>query len=891
MAQEAHMTGARPTGTTGAPHPLIERAVRILRHEQRTGHIDSAVKPGGLESFIARWVEDVRTARSRGELSERPFEETVRQQVAGYAGLDPMQRAAHVRSALAALESVGGMSARPGGAPTPQQRPAAQRPTSARKPPVFGAKTRPQTAPAREEPWPLATPPPEPPVLPSQRPTQRAEPLTPRPEDEYLLKAPVTAIPGVGATQAERLGKLGVETVRDLLYTFPREHRDYSKLQKIRDLPFNEVSTVLGLIWEVETKRTGGGRTRTVARISDETGAIRVSWFNQPYLQKQLPRGSYIVVTGVKQRFGNAVEFSAKSHELPEQGDLINTGRLVPVYPLTEGLHPKAMRRFTKWAVDHCAPFVPDVVPGSIRAHAKLMTAPEAIAQIHYPDNERALAAARRRLAFDELFLIQLGMLTRRANFRDGPEAVPLPVPESLIFADVAPDHDAPKPALEGQGLWPLTASCFEASLPFRFTEAQRRAIREILADLRASRPMCRLLQGDVGSGKTVVAAAALLAAAANGYQGALLAPTEILAEQHYRGLSALLAPFGLKVVLLTGSQKAKERATARTALANGEAAVAIGTHALIQEGIEFKRLGLAVVDEQHRFGVEQRDALRQKGHNPHMLVMTATPIPRTLALTLYGDLDVSTLDEAPAGRLPILTRWRAGGQRQEAYELVRDEVAQGRQAYIICPLVEESEALEAKSAIKEFERLKRDVFPDLRMGLAHGQLRPAEKERVMRAFRDGELDVLVATAVVEVGVDVPNATVMLIEDAERFGLSQLHQFRGRVGRGSLQSYCYLLSESSSMVASERLGILERTTDGFKLAEEDLRLRGPGDFFGTRQSGLPELKVATMADTQLLVEARVEAEELWKRDPYLRALEHAALRERVFLFWRNFAGH
>jgi ATP-dependent DNA helicase RecG len=887
MAQEAHTTGARPTG---APHPLVERAIRILRHEQRTGHTDSAVKPGGLESFVARWVEDVRAARSNGELGERSFEETVRQQAMGYAGLDPMQRAARVRSALAALESIGGAPVRAD--PTPQQRPSSARPaTPARRPPVFGSKTRAQQTSERAEPWPLAAPPPEPPDLPSQRPAQRAEPLTPRPEDEYLLKAPVTAIPGVGATQAERLGKLGVETVRDLLYTFPREHRDYSKLQKIRDLPFNEISTVLGLIWEVETKRTSGGRTRTVARISDETGAIRVSWFNQPYLQKQLPRGAYIVVTGVKQRFGNAVEFSAKSHELPEQGDLINTGRLVPVYPLTEGLHPKAMRRFTKWAVDHCAPFVPDVTPGGIRAHAKLMTAPEAIAQIHYPDNEHTLAAARRRLAFDELFLIQLGMLTRRANFRDGPEAVPLPVPASLIFADAPQDEYMSSAALGGQGLWPLTASCFEASLPFRFTGAQRRALHEILADLRASRPMCRLLQGDVGSGKTVVAAAALLAAAANGYQGALLAPTEILAEQHYRGLSALLAPFGLKVVLLTGSQKAKERTAARNALANGEAAVAIGTHALIQEGIEFKRLGLAVVDEQHRFGVEQRDALRQKGHNPHMLVMTATPIPRTLALTLYGDLDVSTLDEAPAGRMPIITRWRAGGQRQEAYALLREEAAQGRQAYIICPLVEESEALEAKSAIKEFERLKRDIFPDLRLGLAHGQLRPAEKDRVMRAFRDGDLDVLVATAVVEVGVDVANATVMLIEDAERFGLSQLHQFRGRVGRGALQSYCYLLSESSSMVASERLGILERTTDGFMLAEEDLRLRGPGDFFGTRQSGLPELKVATMADTHLLVEARVEAEELWKRDPYLRALEHAALRERVFLFWRNFAGH
>jgi ATP-dependent DNA helicase RecG len=518
--------------------------------------------------------------------------------------------------------------------------------------------------------------------------------------DLFGVKVATATIARMSRACAERLHGF-VETVRDLLYTFPREHRDYSKLQKICDLPFNEVSTVLGLIWEVETKRTSGGRTRTVARISDETGAIRVSWFNQPYLQKQLPRGSYVVVTGVKQRFGNAVEFSAKSHELPEQGDLINTGRLVPVYPLTEGLHPKAMRRFTKWAVDHCAPFVSDVVPGSIRAHAQLMTAPEAVAQIHYPDNEHTLAAARRRLAFDELFLIQLGMLTRRANFRDGPKAVPLPVPESLIFADAPPDESMSNPAaLEGQGLWPLTASCFEESLPFRFTGAQRRAIREILSDLRATRPLCRLLQGDVGSGKTVVAAAALLAAAANGHQGALLAPTEILAEQHYRGLSALLPPFGLKVVLLTGSQKAKERTAGRSALARGEAAVAIGTHALIQEGIEFKRLGLAIVDEQHRFGVEQRKALRGKGTNPHLLVMTATPIPRTLALTIHADLDLSIIDEMPPGRIPIQTKVVQPVAREQVNNFIIKQLNEGRQAFVVHPLVEASEKIEAPAAI-----------------------------------------------------------------------------------------------------------------------------------------------------------------------------------------------
>src|SRR6185437_4413520 len=391
----------------------------------------------------------------------------------------------------------------------------------------------------------------------------------------------------------------------------------------------------------------------TVARISDETGAVRAIWFNQPYLQKQLTSGSYIVMTGIKQRFGNSVQFSVRSHELPEQGDLINTGRLTPVYPLTEGLNPKAMRKFAKWAVDHCAPFVADHLPASVRSRANLEPLPEAIAQMHFPDGYDELHAAQRRLAFDELFLIQLGMLTRRANWQDGPPAPALPAPAALIFdqPDLPSEAEAEASTastLPQTGLWPLTATCFEATLPFRFTGAQRRAIREILADLATIKPMSRLLQGDVGSGKTVVAAAALLAAAANGYQGALLAPTEILAEQHYRGLAPLLEPFGLLSVLLTGGMRAKERNAARDALASGQAAVAIGTHALIQDDVTYKRLGVAIVDEQHRFGVEQRDALRHKGSHPHMLVMTATPIPRTLALTLYGDLDVSTLDELP---------------------------------------------------------------------------------------------------------------------------------------------------------------------------------------------------------------------------------------------------
>ena len=925
VAQERRTTGAAGGGEPGAE--LIARARRVLLHEQRTGHADTAVRPGGLETFAARWAADARAARERGETPPaatqadgKPPEEAFARLLSGYAALDPMQRTARVRAALALLDgmhSPGGTSAdtdtstlrtphpspspHPAPAPTPPQRRAAPAfGTTTAKPGRNGRSDKGDPRDESAEPWPLASPPPTLAVMKGRRaeenghaPDEERERPRPRAEDEHLLRAPVTAIPGVGPTQAARLERLGIKTVRELLFTFPRDHRDYSKLEKIGTLPFDEVCTVLGMITEVQNTRTGGGRIRTIAHIYDETGAIRATWFNQPYLLKQLPRGAYIVVTGVKKRFGNRAELGVQSHELPEQGDLIHTGRLVPVYPLTEGLHPKVMRRITKWAVDHCAAFVPEHLPAILRSRARLLPLPEAVAQMHFPDGEPERDAARRRLAFDELFLIQLGMLTKRARWQDGPPAPALPAPESLIFADATGDTPGTSGAgtALGGGLWPLTASCFEPTLPFELTGAQRRTIREILADMAATRAMCRLLQGDVGSGKTVVAAAALLACAANGYQGAILAPTEILAEQHARGITALLAPFGLNVALLTGSQRAKERQAARDALANGTAAVAVGTHALIQEDVAFQRLGLAVVDEQHRFGVEQRDALRQKGYNPHMLVMTATPIPRTLALTLYGDLDVSVLDEMPAGRLPVITRWRAGTQRQEAYRLVAEEVAAGRQAYIICPLVEESEALEAKSAIKEYERLKAEVFPDLRLGLVHGQVKPAEKDRVMRAFRDGEIDVLVATAVVEVGVDVPNATVMLIEDADRFGLSQLHQFRGRVGRGQTQSYCYLLSSEASMLARERLAVMERTSDGFALAEADLQLRGPGDFFGTRQSGLPALKVARLADVALLGEARTQAEWLWGRDPYLKSLEHRALREQVYLFWQDFVAH
>jgi len=878
-------------------HPAIERARKILLHEQRTSHTDQAVKPGGLAAFITRWSRELTVA-------EAPVDTTrlhnLCQLFTDYHTLDLMQRAARVRAGLAALETLS--AERPAPAATPPAIHPAPAGTDQRT--RVTARPRPD---ARPNPWPLATPPPD---LHTTRSSvgksssmpgapipdnaareidSRAPAIRVLPQGESLLDAPVSIIPGIGPTQSARLERLGLRVVRDLLLYFPREHRDYSQLQKIGAISLNEVVTIMGMIWEVNNTRSSNGRIRTVARISDETGQIRAVWFNQPYLTRQLTPGSWIVLTGVKQRYGNKVEFLVRSHELPEQGDLINTGRIVPVYPLTEGLSDKALRRYTKWAVDRAAALLPDYLPPSTRARADLMPLPEAVAQYHYPENQRLLARARRRLAFDELFLIQLGMLARREDWQSAPATSALAPSSGLIFAD-----DPARPPLRDHpntSLWPVSSQPFEATLPFRFTAAQRRVLEEILADLARPQPMCRLLQGDVGSGKTVVAAAALLAVAINGYQGVLMAPTEILAEQHAHTISRLLEPFGVRTTLLTGGLRATAKQQARHAVESGTAAVVIGTHALIQDDVTFQRLGLVIVDEQHRFGVAQRDALRQKGYHPHMLVMTATPIPRTLALTLYGDLDISVIDELPTGRQRIITRWRTGTHRQEAYDLVATEVSKGHQAFVICPLIEESETLEVRAATAEYERLRTRVFPHLRLGLLHGDLKQAEKDAVMRQFRDGQLDVLVATAVVEVGIDVPNATVIVIEDADRFGLAQLHQFRGRVGRGSHQSYCYLLSAEASALARERLAILEQTEDGFALAEADLRLRGPGDFFGTRQSGLPELRVAHLADMPLLTTAREQAQLLWTTDPRLQRPEHAPLRAQVARFWERFAAH
>src|SRR6266581_3524013 len=775
--------------TTDALASYVERARKVLQHEQRTHHQDQAIKPGGLDLFVVRWADEASAACKKAGLDSGPIHRFT-EHLEGYRQQDPMQRAASLRAALAILNELdsnaNGQSRNP--VVSPPQSPIggdkSSSPALPSTPPLGRERIETRSASSaqgphdeRVKPGSPALSPVPPPGRDKSGPYDKGRGSAAAPQNTVhveagmtvghtvltLLSADVTAVPGVGASVAAKLHNLGIRTVRDLLFYFPREHRDYSKLVKIASIPFNELTTTMGLIWEVKNIPTSGGRMRTIATISDETGKLNVSWFNQSYLLKQLKaaQGSYLVVTGVKQRFGNKIEFSVRSHELPEQGDLVNTGRLVPTYPLTEGLHAKALRRFTKWVVDRYAAMVPDYLPAAIRSAGKLMPLPDAISHIHYPENETALLNAHRRLGFDELFLIQLGMQERRSRWQqEAPHGNAFNIDLTKIFVDpptretIVQQEKSSKTNGVGENkdvysppnttLWSpvITDKPFEATLPFRFTDAQQLVICEILADLAQSKPMCRLLQGDVGAGKTAVAAAALLTAALNGYQGAIMAPTELLAEQHARSISAMLEPFGIHTVLLTGSLKQRERTLGRAAIETGEAMVAIGTHALIQEEVSFKRLGLVIVDEQHRFGVEQRDILRQKGYHPHMLVMTATPIPRTLALTLYGDLDVSVIDQLPPGRQKIITSWRTGARRDEANKLIAQQVREGRQAFIICPLIEESETLAVKSATAEYERLSRDVFPHLRVGLLHGSMKAADKDVVMRKFRDGELDI-----------------------------------------------------------------------------------------------------------------------------------------------------
>ena len=698
------------------------------------------------------------------------------------------------------------------------------------------------------------------PVL-KEQPTD--EPPAP-PIEKLDYDAPVTSIKGIGAKKTSALGRLGITSVRDLLYTFPRRHDDYSKLKSIGSLWFGEEVTVIGTVESVSTRSIRSGKMKLVeAVISDKSGAIRVTWFNQPWIEGQLSRAKHVVLSGEIEQYLGRLTMNNPEWE-PLSKKQLHTNRIVPVYPLTREVTQKWLRGIMHDAVEKYSSHLVDPLPDKMRSNCSLPKLSAAIRDIHFPESDQSLQKAKQRLAFDEIFLLQMGVLKQKKQWESR---------SGQVF-------DAPDKWIDSQ----------LANLPFQLTQAQRKALKQVRDDLRSGHPMNRLLQGDVGSGKTVIAALAGLIVIRQDGQVAFMAPTSILAEQHYQSLKKMSNsnPDGLnesEISLLIGSTPEDEKDQIRQKLSQGEIKLVIGTHALLQDPVEFQNLQLAIVDEQHRFGVEQRGTLRQKGNNPHLLVMTATPIPRSLALTMYGDLELSVIDELPPGRIPVETHVLYPREIERAYSLVRRQVDMGYQAFIIYPLVEESDKSDEKAAVEEFGRLQKEVFPNYSLGLLHGQLHPDEKEQVMARFRDKEIQIMVSTSVIEVGLDIPDATVMLVEGAHRFGLAQLHQFRGRVGRSDQKSYCILVPGNAEEVENQRLLAMVDTNDGFVLAERDLAIRGPGQFLGTRQSGYTELKLASITDLPLVEMARQQAADLFQQDPDLEQEIHQDLAQAINQFW------
>lgn len=724
-----------------------------------------------------------------------------------------------------------------------------------------------------------------------KEPPQLKQPILREIDQIAVLDAPVTVLPGVGPRHANTLNRLGIHTLRDMLDYYPRRYDDYTQLKPVNRLKYGDEVTVIGTLQSVTHRRLRDGKAQLIeAILSDGTGALRATWFHQPWIVKRLQVGKQYALSGkIDQYLGRLTLNNPEPEPLDQQ--LLSSNRIVPVYPLTEQITQRWIRKLMNQVVTYWAPKTLDYLPEDIRRSVGLIDLSTALLQIHFPDSEECLTTARTRLAFDEIFLLQLGVLQQKHAWQD----------RSARIFEISDE-------------W-LNSQLMR--LPFQLTKAQLRTLEEARGDLRSGRPMNRLLQGDVGSGKTIIAALITAIVTQHGAQAALMAPTSILAAQHFKNLQTILTDHSKsnetlgvnnvgeqthqqfiqentqpllqenEICLLLGATPENEKAIIREGLAKGRIKLVIGTHALIEDPVAFADLGLVIIDEQHRFGVEQRAALRAKGYNPHLLVMTATPIPRSLALTVYGDLDLSVIDEMPPGRQKVNTHVITPPERERAYNLIRRQVDQGGQAFIIYPLVEESEKSEILSAVEEHNRLQNEIFPNYRLGLLHGRLKQEEKDKTMEKFQAGEYQILVSTSVVEVGVDMPNASVMLIEGANRFGLAQLHQFRGRVGRSSAKSYCLLIPENANAIENERLQVMVTTDDGFILAEHDLEQRGPGEFLGTRQAGFSELKFVKITDVHLIEKARQYAQVLFDQDPGLIKPENQALQVELARFWRK----
>ncbi len=650
--------------------------------------------------------------------------------------------------------------------------------------------------------------------------------------------------------------QLSIRTVKDFLLYFPRAYNDSSTITKIIDIRTDQINTIQGTLSNLYNIRTRTGKKITQGIFTDETGSIQVVWFNQPHIVRMLPKESKITLSGKAQFSFGKVSLVSPSYELNRKNEeQIHSGRIVPVYHETEGITSKWLREKIKPLINEWSGKFIEYMPQEILDEHGLIDLNTAIKQIHFPENEEQLTKARERLAFDELFLLQINVLQKKLHW------------QKIQTAEIK-KHEVKTE---------IVKECLE-SLPFELTGAQKRVLKEIFIDMQREFPMYRLIQGDVGSGKTIVAAIAALNSVKNGYQACIMAPTEILAKQHYTSFSKVLHKFGLNIQFIAGSTPKKQKEQIIMQMKTGTVDIVIGTHALIQDKIGFKNLGLAIIDEQHRFGVRQRDRLKSFG-SPHLLSMTATPIPRTLAITVYGDQDLSIIDEMPAGRQKIITKLVPEKKRIEAYRWIENQILKGRQAFIVCPLIEESETLNLKSVLTEYAYLSEHIFPDLKLQLLHGKLKQEEKDQIMQEFKENKSQILVSTSVIEVGIDVPNASIMMIESSERFGLSQLHQFRGRVGRGEHQSYCFLFTASLSEDGKKRMKAMELHTSGFKLSEIDLELRGPGEIYGLKQSGIPDLKMASLTDSITIEKARAAAQKVLDADPLLK--EHPLLLEKV----------